>query len=375
MQTVELDYAALTLDSNVFIGYGLNLERGLLGQLQQFSSSPVKLVISEVVFQEVRKHLLEITTSSRSKLQSALKSAKTPFGITDSAVSEIEYGLFGKRTDTEIVDARLNTFIKTTGALIVKAEGIDVDQLLSLYFEADPPFEGSGDKKAEFPDAIALLSLEKWAQEQSAQLLAVSKDGGWLKFANASSHIDGIENLADALTHFQPHNAAKNIIEALRTQIVAHEGSEILDSLNEFIVESTNETEVDIEYSSALHAELDETEVHYKSHAFVLDMAGQPIIDLIRIEANWLSLRLRVTIDYEIQANFSMSVWDSIDREYVSIGSSSALTKDSYECDVLLSLTGDFSKGIEQTAVGELGIDLKLPGADVGDLEPDMHGD
>lgn len=375
MQTVELDYAALTLDSNIFIGHGLNLERGLLGQLQQFSSSPVKLVISEVVFQEVRKHLLEMTKSSRSKLQGALKSARAPFGVTDGTASDLEDAVFGKRTDAEVVDARLDTFVKTTGALVVAASGIDVDRLLSLYFEADAPFEDNGDKKAEFPDAIALLSLEQWAQEQGTQLLAVSKDAGWLKFAKESGHIDGMEDLADALTYFQPHNAAKNIIEALRAQIVAGGPSEILNSLSEFISESTNETEVDVEYSSALHAELDETEVHYKSHSFVLDKTGQPIVDLIRIESNWLSLRLRISIDYEIQANFSMSVWDSIDREYVSIGSSSALTADSHVCDVLLSLTGDFSKGIEQTAVGELGIDLKLPGADVGDVEPNMHDD
>ena len=375
MHTIELDYAALTLDSSVFIGHGLNLERGLLGQLSQFSSSPVKLVISEVVLQEVRKHLLEMTSSSRTKFQSGLKAVKGPFGVADDAALALEIGLFGTRTDAEVVDARLDAFIKTTDAVIVSAATTNVEKLLSLYFEADPPFEGSGDKKAEFPDAIALLSLEQWAQEKEIRLLAVSKDGGWMNFAKKAIHVDGLENLADALAHFQPHNAAKNIVDALKQQIVAGDESEILSTLNEFIVESTNETEVDVEYSSALHAELDETEVHYQSHEFVSDAQGHPIIDVIRIEAHWLSLRLRVEIAYEIQANFSMSVWDSIDREYVSIGSSSAATEDSYVCDVLLSLTGDFSKGIEQAAVGELGIDLNLPGADVGDVEPNMHDD
>lgn len=373
MLTVELDYAALTLDSNVFIGHGLNLERGLLGQLSQFSSCPVKLVISEIVLEEVRKHLLEMTSSTRGKFQSALKSAKGPFGVADDAASAIEHSLFGASTDTEVVNARLDAFIKATGAAIISAAGIDVNKLLSLYFEADPPFERSGDKKAEFPDAIALLSLEQWAQEQEVQLLAVSKDAGWLNFAKKSSHIDGLENLADALVHFQPHNAARNITDALKQQIAARGTSKILSTLNEFIVESTNETEVDIEYSSALHAELDGTEVRYISHEFMSDTENKPIVDVIRIEANWLSLRLRVEIRYEIQANFSMSVWDSIDREYVSIGGSSAVTEDSYVCDVLLSLTGDFSQGIEQAAVGELGVDLDLPGADVGDVEPNVH--
>ena len=363
------------LKPNVFIGLGLNLERGLLGQLQQFSSSPVRLVISEVVLQEVRKHLLELTKNSRSKLQSALKSVKSTFGVTDGTATEIEGNVWAKRTDDEVVDARLASFVKATSARIAPATGADMDRLLSLYFKSDPPFESSGDKKAEFPDAIALLSLEQWAVEHDIKLLAVSKDVGWLNFSKRSDRIDVKDNLPDALTHFQPHNAAENIIRELRSKILSDAKNDILNSLNEFLIESTNEAEVDVQYGSAVHAELNETEVHYKSHTFILDEGGQPVVDVIRIEENWLSLRLRVSIEYEVRANFSMSVWDSIDREYVSIGSSSALSADSYECDVLLSLTGDFSKGIEQTAVGELGIDLELPGTDVGEVEPNMHDD
>lgn len=375
VQPAELDYAALTIDSNVFIGHGLNLERGLLSQLQQFSTSPVKLVISEVVLQEVRKHLLETTTSARSKVLSALKAARTPFGITDASIAEYEARVFGGKTDPEIMEARLAKFLKNTGAQVIDATTTDVSRLLSLYFRAEAPFEGSGDKKAEFPDAIALLSLEQWAKDEGCQLLAVSKDAGWLGFAKTSAQVDVIENLAEALTHFQPHNAARNIVEALQAQIVDDIHTDILDSLKDFIIESTNEAEVDVQYSSALHAELDEAEVHYKSHDFIQGKDGQPIVDVVRIEANWLALCLRVLIHYEVQANFSMSVWDSIDREYVTIGGSSALAEDSYECDVLLSLTGDFSKGIDETEVGELGIDLELPGADVGDVEPNMHDD
>lgn len=373
MQTVELDYAALTLDSNVF--HGFNLERGFLGQLQQFSSSPVKFVISEVVLQEVRKHLIEETRTARTKLRSALRTVKSPFGISEGAAKEFEASLLGEQTDVEIADIRLDKFLSVSDAFVVTAIGMDVERLLSLYFETAPPFEGSGDKKAEFPDAIALLSLEQWAKEHGTKLLAVSKDVGWVNFAKTSDHIDVIENLADALNHFQPHNAAKNIIEALQGQIASHSGSDILETLEEFLVETTNEAEVDIQYSSAIHAELDEAEVHYISHDFVLNKNGQPIVDLIRIEASWLVLRLRVNISYKVQANFSMAAWDSIDREYISIGSSSAVAKDAYECDVLLSLTGDFSKGIEQTEVGELGIDLQLPGVDVGEVEPNMHDD
>ena len=105
------------------------------------------------------------------------------------------------------------------------------------------------------------------------------------------------------------------------------------------------------------------------------DKHGRPIVDLVRIEENWLVLRLRVEISYDVVAWFSMSVWDSTDKEYVLIGSSKATRTGSTDTDILVSLTSDFSKGIENVKVGGLSLDLDLPVADMGDVEPNMHDD
>lgn len=375
MPSVKLDYAALTVDANIFIGNGLNLERGILKQLEQFAGGPVKLVISEVIFREIQNHLLVRVSESRAKLLSALKSTKTHFGLPTELVEHCVSQLLGPRTDQEVVNERLNDFIERTGAQIISPSNIDIQDLVRLYFEVEPPFEVGRDKKSEFPDAIALLSLQSWAQETGIRVLAVSEDKGWTNFAERSAALDSIQDLAKALAHFQPHNAAKDITESLK-QLIENAGDhEILRYVAETVVDATNEAEIEVEYSSAFHADPDQTEAHYINHEFVKDKHGRPIVDLVRIEENWLVLRLRVEISYDVVAWFSMSVWDSTDKEYVLIGSSKATRTGSTDTDILVSLTSDFSKGIENVKVGGLSLDLDLPVADMGDVESNMHDD
>ena len=373
MSSIELDYAALTLDSNVFIGNGLNLERGILKQLEQFASSPVQLILSEVVYREIRKHMLERVGESRAKLTSVLKAVKAAFFIADEVADNAAQQLLGKLTNDEVVDQRLQMFLNRTGAKIISAAGADVQELVDLYFEIDPPFEQSRDKKAEFPDAIALLSLVSWARQRDVQILAVSEDKGWTTFAERSDRIDSMQDLAKALAHFQPHNAAKEIVESLKLLIGTSGKHEIFDFVSETVAETINEAEVDVEYSSAVHANLDVVEVNYRKHKYVRDDRGLPIVDLVRVEESWLVLRLRLLITYDVAASFNMSVWDSIEKEYLRIGSSRFTREGSIETDILVSLTADFSHGLEHVKVGELSLDLQLPVVEIGDVEPNMH--
>lgn len=44
-----MDYDAVTIDSNIFIEYGMNLEGGVLAQLFQFREGSAQFVLSEIV--------------------------------------------------------------------------------------------------------------------------------------------------------------------------------------------------------------------------------------------------------------------------------------------------------------------------------------
>lgn len=52
-------FRAITLDTSIFDAKGLRLESGLLKQLEQFRYSSTRLILSEVVREEILSHLIK----------------------------------------------------------------------------------------------------------------------------------------------------------------------------------------------------------------------------------------------------------------------------------------------------------------------------
>lgn len=185
-----------------------------------------------------------------------------------------------------------------------------------------------------------------------------------------------VHDLAKEKTKTSPNDASRKIIGHLKYLIETGSKHEIFEYISKNIVEAVNNSsDVGVDHSSALHAELDQTEVHYRNHEYARDKRGRPIVDLLEIEDGWLLLRFRLMVAYDIDIWFRKSVWDSVDREYVPIGTSRITTSGSVETEVTLSLTADFLNGMENVELGEINIDLNLPDVDIGDVEPDMRDD
>ena len=72
-ETPELDYHALCIDTNIFRETGYAFDKGLPAQLTQFAGSPVKVVISEIVHREMKRHLSESIGEARAALEKGLK--------------------------------------------------------------------------------------------------------------------------------------------------------------------------------------------------------------------------------------------------------------------------------------------------------------
>ncbi|MBZ7631468.1 PIN domain-containing protein, partial [Klebsiella michiganensis] len=197
------DYTAITLDTSIFDGNGLRLEKGLLGRLKQFNGSPTKFVLTDIVVNEIKKHLHDKIINSRAALQKALEEASEHLFFDGSLLTESKQKLIDGPEINELALSRLNAFLVATGAFVIdSAEYVEVAELRDNYFNNKPPFAMSGKKKNEFPDAIALLALEHWAEENDELVFAVAKDGDWKNFCDESDFIDYNENLADALDYF-----------------------------------------------------------------------------------------------------------------------------------------------------------------------------
>jgi hypothetical protein len=99
-------------------------------------------------------------------------------------------------------------FMSACSTEVVKADGVDADHLLSLYFGRKPPF-GEGKKKSEFPDAISLLSLKSRLQGDE-KIYIVSEDDDLKSFCADDPSFICIETLDKLLDIYTTHTNARH---------------------------------------------------------------------------------------------------------------------------------------------------------------------
>jgi hypothetical protein len=246
---------------------------------------------------------------------------------------------------------------------------------MKLYFETKAPFEGAKDKKSEFPDAIALISLENWAEENGLNLIAVSADKGWKAFSDNSTRIKVIDNLPAAMAIFQPHNQVRSIIEHIRVDALLDGENHVLEQIEEAIIDSLGADNIHIVASSDRDFQLRHIDVDYIEHELEVDEKGLININLIRIEKNVIVLQVKADVMYKVMASidFDEIRWSEDDGE--NSGSLDLSIEDNYSTDILISLTGNFTEGFKDLSVTEIEVVDTIENVYFGDILPDYRND
>lgn len=368
-----MDYYAITIDTCIFENHGLSLEKGLLSQLEQFAASQFKFILSDVVYNELRKHLIDKNKISRADIKKAIRAASNCHLVDNEALEVVEKIFSNCKEDDKNADDRLANFVrKTSLEIISSADFVDITRLIEMYFASSLPFEPSGAKKSEFPDALALLAIESWAESNNVKVLAVSTDKGWAGFAEKSNFITVVEGLADALTHFQSHSFADRIVNRLQLLFTQNSTHHLILEIQDEIVSSVeNADDITIEATSIFYYEEHEVYATYINHVFALDEMGKVKINIVRKSDDIIVLQLKAEVTCEVNCHFSLSVFDSIDKDYVSMGGVDANTEENYSTSILLYITGDFRNGLDGIELSKVEILKTVRKADFGDIEPD----
>jgi len=375
MPDFEVDYGALTIDTSVFDNHGIAIEKGLFRQLHQFKDSPVHFILSDIVHREVMKHLLEKTKDARGKVATAVRAAAAQQLASEPDIASASEILSPTGSaDVDIVNKRLTDFYDATDAQLVESSAhVDIARLVGMYFESEAPFEGAGDKKSEFPDALALLSIEAWAERNNMSVLAVSSDKGWKDFAEHSLRIHVVDSLSDAISLFQPHHAAKDVVAELQAAISSGTEDPILNEIARAIANSLDGAEIQADTSSAYYFEEDELYAEYLDHEFIMDDSGTPEVRLIRVDSDGVVVQVSAFVKCDVHGSFSLSTWDSIDKEYIGIGDTSSTQTETYHTDILITLTGEFPAPLESLEIKEIEVLDTVSHVEFGDIEPDWR--
>lgn len=376
MDDIELDFGAITIDNATLKGEGYKFFEGLLAQMHQFKDSPVKVIQTDIVHSEALKHIGEEISKTRSSIDQALRSANKQLKIQTETIAQAKALLSIEGDEHSVADRRINEFYDYIGAeKIVSDKYMDLSVLMKMYFETLPPFETGKDKKHEFPDAIALLSLEGWAEENGVNVIAVSQDKGWKNYSEYSQRITVVASLSEALEKFQPHNKVASIIDHIRKGSLLDEENHILEEIKQAIIDSIDGYDIWIEASSYMHFEWDDVSARYLDHDLDTDESGDVEVRIVRIDDESIILKVGATVKVKVEASFSFSIRDSIDKDYVGLGGAVCTTNENYHTDILLTLSGDFSQDFDDIEVAEIEVLETIRQADFGTVEPDWSNE
>jgi hypothetical protein len=296
-------HRALTFDTQTVMSNSYDFDGGLLQQLRQFKNGPIQIVVSDVVVREILKHLSDKIDAVRTDLESARRDALR-FGILPK----------GQRSPAAAVDSnqlakqRLDKFLEEIGAYIVSTKSVSLEAVLQRYFESSPPFSSTrGRKKAEFPDAVALLALEAWAEEHKTTILAVSGDADWKNFAASSPRIAHMEKLSDALESFQLNlSAAHAAVEKFLREIHDRRESDLSEQFRKLLEQEIDIfTVFDAKASSALCVERDSLSVSFRGFDLLIDRQ-LPDFKIVGLRDDSMSVEVSVKVVVNVVAHFSL---------------------------------------------------------------------
>lgn len=341
-QIIAGEITALTLDTSIFERAGLAMESGLLAQLGQFRDGDIRLVIASVVASEVRRHLAENAEKAVGALQNALRET----GRHQALPAEVQRQL------ADAVDAaseeigsrarqRFDDWVARVGATVLdEAKFASIAEVMRRYEIAEPPFGATGNKKHEFPDAVALLTLEGWAKSAGTRILTVTQDNDWKRYGAQSTSLVVVDDLADALAGLQRLAAATDAADRLAASLGDDDplglGEALLAALQHndsirFTVEADSQFSFDEE---GVDANFEEVEL------------GDPADALSSFETVSFSddvavIKVAATATAAIDVHFSFDKWDSIDREYLSMGSTTLSRMAEIEIEALVTVAVD----------------------------------
>ena len=366
----DLEYDAILVDTSIFDGNGLRLESGLLGKLKQFSESPVDFLMPDVICNEIQSHLDKKIRVSRNALEKSINDANDHLFFDGSALNDAKKLIVESSEVEGLAKSRLDQFISDTGALIIDCDDyVSVKDLLGKYFQNEPPFSETGKKKNEFPDAIILFAVESWAEQEGKIVLAVAKDKDWEAYCEDSENIDYTEDLSEGLSKFNATTVPYALLDNLKTALEQEKAAQFLSRVESGLEFTLDGFTPDQEAESQFYWEPDGSNGKFKR--FELYDSNLRVIDT---DENWVVIEVWANITVEVEGEFSLSVHDSIDRDYVSLGGVSVTTEAEFESEILITVSGDLNGDINELDIEEVEVVNPITSINFGSLEPD-YGD
>ncbi|WP_343459357.1 PIN domain-containing protein [Enterobacter hormaechei] len=375
--TAQFEYGAISIDSNILYSLGYKFDSGMLDQLKQFKNKHILIIQPRIIHNEMVKHVSEPFEKLHREIdklcRESIRKLKTDENNSVQAASQLKGDLDPIALAEKII---FDFYREINGEVLETKDYLDVDELIELYFLNQPPFENNKEKKNEFPDAIALLCLDSWASEKGFKVVAVSNDKGWKLFSEGVANVEVVDDLQSALAIFQPHQRAMEIIESLLGNDFLDDGKRLFSDIKVRVADYVSDaTDLTLDASSSYMFDYDDVQVEFDDVKILQKFGKTDPIDLIRIEDDGITLSISVEVQCTIKADFSFYVEDSMDRDEILIGRSMQATSESFNTLLLVTLSGDFTKSLDEIKLEHVEMQNNIDSVDFGSVEPELEPD
>ena len=310
---------AISVDTCIFVQKRLQLNSVTMQAFAGLKKRPFGFLLSGTVAKEVLAHLEKAAAEALQSAKKAIGQALFSFETETPERDELLAQISGSQTAKEASTERWAKYIKDTGCeVLVDTDLVNIATVYDGYFAGEPPF-GSGRKKDEFPDALALNALEQIATKRGKGILIVSQDGDWRAFCEKSTRLYIVPEIerALALVTNAPLGLRKAIFDWITNDV---------DDVENFKAEISHSAER-IDFSVTAHPTHGEVEIStWDGELQSLVWPDEEEIDIIELleptENGALrvvaSLPLILTVKVPIELDFS--IYDSVDRESLGMG-------------------------------------------------------
>ena len=201
----------VALDTQVFDSYNFNYHSKVFRTLVTLAQQDkIRLLLTSVTLHEIRAHITEGAELTSKAINYAVndlnkkrfKAQGDTKRVKISANSDLLYEFKKKvkrlaptfeQINQDLLD-QFEALLQELDFEIIEVDKVSAAEVFGNYFSGTPPFD-EGKKKYEFPDAFALLALQKEAKDRNRIIYIVSGDLDWKKFCSSSKDLSLVEKL------------------------------------------------------------------------------------------------------------------------------------------------------------------------------------
>jgi hypothetical protein len=242
-----------------------------------------------------------------------------------------------------------------------------------MYFLNSPPFENTKDKKNEFPDAIALLSLESWAIANKTKVVVVSNDAGWERYCNQSSHLLFLNDLDDALSKFITHGKLKEIIKYIQEENIIIKSEYFLAHIQDRILEAIENSDPEIFARVSTKGMCEVLTLKYLDHRYIEDGNQKLLIKIVKVLEKSIVLKIKAIVNYEVGVKFKFRVQEKSERLSIYLDDEPYISQEEFTAEILLHLEGNFNEVISGAVITNIEVLNEVEMIDLGFVGPDLY--